>query len=126
MDIDATGSSSSASSSSGASSSSSGSDEDDSDSDSEPKAAAAKPGPSKPLKTKREAYRHPTLSPTPLPIALPSFLALPPGKTPSEAEDDRRARFKRVYMDHLVQGFGSDLEKLRAVNSFGEVWHERS
>jgi ribosome assembly protein 3 len=32
-------------------------------------------------------------------------------------DEDRRARFRRVYMEKLVEGFGSDLDKLRTVSS---------
>ncbi|RSH85224.1 hypothetical protein EHS25_005031 [Saitozyma podzolica] len=126
-------SSSASSSSSGSSSeSSSGSDDDsesdsgsdsdsDSDSDSgseesEAKGAAATvsaiSGPS------RQRPRYPTLSPTPPPAEIPSFLPpRPSDEDESRAqneEDDRRTRFRNVYMEKLVEGFGGDLEKLRS------------
>ena len=32
--------------------------------------------------------------------------------------EDKRTRFRRVYMETLVKGFGKDLEKIREVCSF--------
>ncbi|ORX41074.1 hypothetical protein BD324DRAFT_37005 [Kockovaella imperatae] len=52
-------------------------------------------------------------SPSPPPIQLPSFFA--PRR--SEEDDERRLRFRRLYMDKLVQGFSGDLEALRAVST---------
>jgi hypothetical protein len=52
------------------------------------------------------------LSPSPPPRAIPSFLKA----TEQAGDDDRRARFRRVYMGKLAEGFGDELEKLRAVS----------
>jgi len=49
-------------------------------------------------------------SPSPSPRQLPAFFA--PRTT--EEEDERRIRFRRLYMDKLVEGFSGDLETLRA------------
>jgi hypothetical protein len=57
-------------------------------------------------------------SPSPPPaVAIPSFLPSRSGATEGEeaGEEDRRARFRRVYMEKMVEGFGSDLDKLRTV-----------
>jgi hypothetical protein len=32
-----------------------------------------------------------------------------------DVDEDRRTRFRRVYMETLVKGFGKDLEKIREV-----------
>ena len=107
---------------SSSSSSSSDSDDTDSDTDSDfPAPKRALQNSDVPMPNKRQARRHPTLSPTPPPPAIPSFL--PPPARAKEGEEDRRAAFRRVYMEHLVQGFGGDLEKLRAVSRRGG--HER-
>ncbi|EIW69945.1 hypothetical protein TREMEDRAFT_68390 [Tremella mesenterica DSM 1558] len=115
------GESSSASSSvSSSSTSSDDSDDDSSESDSEsgPAPAATQPDSTiEPNKTIRERQRLPTLSPTPPPRTIPSFLPDPSHGTEEGAkaqEEDRRTAFRRVYMDKLVEAFGSDLEKLRA------------
>jgi ribosome assembly protein 3 len=62
-----------------------------------------------PARTSRP--RAATLSPSPPPRAVPSFLE----NSDTMGVDDRRVRFRRVYMEKLVEGFGEDLEKLRAV-----------
>ena len=57
-------------------------------------------------------------SPSPPPVAIPSFLASRSGggkEAVSADEEDRRSRFRRVYMEKMVEGFGSDLDKLRTV-----------
>lgn len=33
-----------------------------------------------------------------------------------EEEDERREKFRNVYMEKLVEGFGADLEKMRSVS----------
>jgi ribosome assembly protein 3 len=33
-------------------------------------------------------------------------------------DEDKRTRFRRVYMETLVKGFGKDLEKIREVCPF--------
>jgi hypothetical protein len=33
----------------------------------------------------------------------------------ADADEERRTRFRRVYMETLVKGFGKDLEKFREV-----------
>jgi len=35
-----------------------------------------------------------------------------------DGEEDRRTRFRRVYMETLVKGFGQDLEKIREVSLY--------
>ncbi|GMK54419.1 hypothetical protein CspeluHIS016_0110050 [Cutaneotrichosporon spelunceum] len=111
MELDASSTSSSSSSSSSSSDSSSdssdsdSSDSSDSDSDDEVPKSKAK-GKAQP-KGFVERPRQPTLSPSPPPRDIPSFLAAEGG------EDDRRARFRRVYMEKIVEGFGGDLESMR-------------
>ena len=79
--------------------------------------AGASNGPTAPEVSPPNQHRRQVLrtsnSPTPPPRDLPSFASTI--KDP-EVEQEKRTRFRRVYMDKLVQGFGDDLEKLRAVS----------
>ncbi|KAK1923067.1 hypothetical protein DB88DRAFT_493651 [Papiliotrema laurentii] len=111
-------SSDSSSSSSSSSSSDSDSSSDDSDSDDSSSSGSDSDEEGKPAKkssttvaaaSKPVRPRAPTLSPSPPPRAIPSFLS----NNETQSSDDRRARFRRVYMEKLVEGFGDDLEKLR-------------
>ena len=127
MEVDGASSSSSDSSSSG-SSDSSESDSDDSDSSSSSssssssggstrakgkgKAAAITRGPDE-VRVRKRIPQIRENSPTPPPVSIPGFLS-----SVSEQggdEGDRRSRFRKVYMEKLVEGFGSDLDKLRTV-----------
>lgn len=79
-----------------------------------------------PARRKRE-QRFPSLSPSPPPMAIPSFLAAAKSRTTGsggigeatpqeEQENERREKFKNVYMEKLVEGFGADLQKMRSVS----------
>jgi hypothetical protein len=58
-----------------------------------------------------------TPSPPPQSRKLPSFLsASGAAQSTNENDEERRTRFRRVYMETLVKGFGSDLEKIRTVS----------
>lgn len=66
-------------------------------------------------KPKRERPRYPTNSPTPPPVSeLPPF-TFGVTKLTKEAEE-RRAKFRSVYMGKMVEAFSADLEKMRAVS----------
>ena len=54
--------------------------------------------------------RYPTNSPSP-PVALPSFLLATP-----QVDSERRMKFRRVYMEKMVDAFTADLDALRAVS----------
>ncbi|WVN89756.1 uncharacterized protein L203_104986 [Cryptococcus depauperatus CBS 7841] len=114
MDVD--GDSSSASSSSSSSESSS-SEDSNSDSDSISISSTTKaPARSTSPATTKQRRRYSTNSPTPPPpITLPSFLDASQkiSAIESQEEIERREKFKTVYMNKLVEGFGGELEKLR-------------
>jgi hypothetical protein len=131
MDVDGAGSASSSSDSSDSESdgsdSSDSSDEDSDDSSSSSSSSSAVSGKGKgkarasaaaPVEDEvRARKRIPGIrdnSPTPEPVAIPGFFASAAG-TDGDGGQDRRSQFRKVYMEKLVEGFGSDLDKLRTV-----------
>lgn len=121
MEVDGASSSASSSESSSSSSSDSSASESDSDSDadsgSESSAEIAKVVTAPGLAGQpQQRTRYPTNSPSPSPDStLPPFFRSPAEGAELASLEERRNKFRTVYMNKIVEGFGGELEKMREV-----------
>ncbi|OXH41350.1 hypothetical protein J008_00676 [Cryptococcus neoformans] len=119
MEVDGASSSASSSESSSSSSSDSSASESDSeseaDSGSESSAEVTKPVSAPGLAGQpKQRMRYPTNSPSPSPDStLPPFFRSPGERAALASSEESRNKFKTVYMNKIVEGFGGELEKLR-------------
>ncbi|XAO22282.1 hypothetical protein I312_101051 [Cryptococcus bacillisporus CA1280] len=119
MEVDGNSSSASSSESSSSSSSDSSASESDSDSDagsdSESSAGITKPVTAPTLASQaKQRTRYPTNSPSPPPDStLPSFFRPSDEGAALDSSNENRDKFRTVYMNKIVEGFGGELEKMR-------------
>ncbi|KIR35694.1 hypothetical protein I352_01971 [Cryptococcus deuterogattii MMRL2647] len=118
MEVDGNSSLASSSESSSSSSDSSPSESDsdsDADSDSESSAEITKPVTAPALASQaKQRTRYPTNSPSPPPgSTLPSFFRTSDEGAALGSSSENRDKFRTVYMNKIVEGFGGELEKMR-------------
>ncbi|KAE8541403.1 hypothetical protein D1P53_002762 [Cryptococcus gattii VGV] len=118
MEVDGNSPSASSSESSSSSSSDSSASESDSDSDdseSESSTEITKPVTAPALASQaKQRTRYPTNSPSPPPDStLPSFFRPSDEGAALDSSSENRDKFRTVYMNKIVEGFGGELEKMR-------------